>query len=219
MLISIVVPSFDRTENIAAIVSHLKPCEEPYELILVDSRQLNEQLLDWVGGPVRLISASTRSYEAQLNAGAAAAKGDVILFLHPLNQLAPKALDAIKGNYQMLPQTIGGNFHVKFKQMGWFGSWLTRILKMQRYRGVYYHHTGFFVRRAVFEELSGFKENVALADVEFAQRLDRQGPTLALPGKITAPSPSVQQIFIWMITPMLVRFGIAYLIWRWNRKE
>jgi hypothetical protein len=51
---------------------------------------------------------------ALLNAGAAAARGEVLLFLWPDSRLPPNALLAIERNLTLLPQTIGGNFHLKF---------------------------------------------------------------------------------------------------------
>jgi hypothetical protein len=125
---------------------------------------------------------------ALLNAGAAAARGEVLLFLWPDSRLPPNALAAIEQNLQLLPQTIGGNFHLKFDKDTLFTRWLAHWLKRQRYRGHYDGHSGIFIRREVFRALDGFRPYDILADYDLARRMEAYGPTVYLPEAITTPT-------------------------------
>ncbi len=127
-----------------------------------------------------------------LNAGANAASGDVLLFLWPGNRLPVEALITIKKNFSILPQTVGGNFHVIFNINSRAATFVTRFIKMQRYKGHYYGNSGIFVRKDVYEALGGFLPYNILEDYEFGLRLEKHGPTLYLPDKIIAPADKLQ---------------------------
>src|SRR4051812_14640468 len=94
--ISIIVPVLDEAASIAATLAVLQPLRgDRAEVLVVDggsrdatcavARPLADQVLH-----------APRGRASQMNAGAAAANGDILLFLHADTALPPGALDAIE---------------------------------------------------------------------------------------------------------------------------
>lgn len=156
-------------------------------------------------GDVKVVSSPAMDIAVCFNSGAAVATGDVLLFLLAESHLPPDAILAIERNLELLPQTIGGNFHLKFRGNALLASTLFYLLKWWRYRGIYWAETGIFVRRRTFEELGGFPAGSSLADLEFVRRLEQLGPTLYLPEAIIAPLPSLQRALVWLFAPVLMK--------------
>ena len=173
-----------------------------FEIIVV--QQEGMQPMSHPAGQVRVISSEEASRGGLLNAGANAATGELLLFLWPGNRLPVEALITIEKNFSILPQTIGGNFHVIFNIDTPAAALVTRFLKMQRYKGHYYGNSGIFTRKDVYAKLGGFKPYNILEDYNFGQRLEKHGPTLYLPDKIIAPANKLQH--------KTFRAAIAWLI-------
>lgn len=162
---------------------------------------------------VNIVVSTSGTRAALLNDGATAAKGDVLLFLWPDSRLPEDALPAIERNFKLLPQTIGGNFYLKFDDNSLFTRLLTRFLKQWRYRGRYYGNSGIFIRRDAYEALSGFRPYIILEDYDFARRMEKYGPTLNLPNPVIASSRKFHQrkikaTLIWLIMQTLFMVGL-----------
>ena len=160
---------------------------------------------------MRVITTDDSSRGGLLNAGAAAAHGDVLLFLWPGNRLPFEGLVTIEKNFLLLPQTIGGNFHLKFDADTFLSCQAKDFIATQRYRGAYYGNSGIFVRKEVFEALEGFKTYNLLEDYEFGRRLEAYGPTLYLPDKIIATTEKFGfgTALVWAVVVMLQKLGIS----------
>src|SRR5262245_15263228 len=121
----------------------------------------------------------------QLNAGARAAGGDVLLFLHADTHLPPSARSCIES---ALADTaaVGGRFDVQFDTRSIWGYLISRLMNMRsRMTRITTGDQGLFVRSKVFHELGGFAEIPIMEDVEFSRRLKREGRTVALRDRVT----------------------------------
>lgn len=211
MLISIIIPTLNSADFIATSLAHLAEQPGDFEVIIVAG---GDSPPDWVKDPVKIVPLPGTRGGALLNAGAAAARGEVLLFLWPDSRLSANVLWAIEQNLQLLPQTIGGNFHLKFDKDTPFTRWLTRRFKQQRYRGHYDGHSGIFIRREVFQALGGFRPYDILADYDLARRMEKYGPTVYLPEVIIRSTPKVwsrqmlKVILTGLVMPGLFRLGI-----------
>lgn len=151
----------------------------------------------------RVISVPGASRGERLNQGAAAASGQVLLFLWPGSRLPPGALAAIEQNLKLLPQTVGGNFHLKFSPQNFVTGLLARLLKRWRYQGRYYGHSGIFIRKTAYLALGGFRAYEVLEDYDLVRRLETYGPTVYLPQTLVAPLPggrSLKAFFLYGLT-------------------
>ena len=133
-----------------------------------------------VAGRARVIWPGGSTRARLMNAGAAVATGQTLLFLHadslpPVN-FADMVITAFADGH-----ASGGAFEHRFTEAGLslcVISWINRM----RYRltGNYYGDQGIFVRAAVFQRLGGYRNLHLLEDLEFSQRLRRVGCTVLI---------------------------------------
>lgn len=115
-----------------------------------------------------------------MNFGAAAAKGDVFLFLHADTALEKGALEEMAEKMRG-PRYGGGAFQVKFDQPSFryrIKEWGANL--RSRFLGLPYGDQGYFVRRDLFERLGGFKKWPLFEDVDLFDRLKKKGPWVLL---------------------------------------
>lgn len=201
MLISIIL-TFNDENDIPSALDSLANQPGDCEIILVHCNAGRLPAAANMRG--RVVSVDALNRAGQYNAGAGAARGEVLLFLDARYRLPDGALLAIERNLGLLPQTIGGNFHVKFQPASPGTALLAHLLKWWRYRGFYSDNSGIFVRGRVFAALGGFRPNLRASGYEFAYRLEQYGPTLYLPEAIVGPRPRFWEALAWLVNPIFI---------------
>ena len=133
----------------------------------------------------------------QLNAGAAAASGDVLLFLHADVSLPDEALAAIDGALDD-PDVVGGSFRVRFGPEP-HQAFISASYDLLRFGGkaIVYGDSTIFARRAVFEEIGGFADWPIMEDVNFVSRLRQHGRFVELPLSVVPSSRRWQSGGLW----------------------
>jgi len=134
-----------------------------------------------VAGRARLLwpPGSTRS--ALMNAGAAAARGEILFFLHA-DSFPPASVFELIDQALSSGAVAGGAFEHLFVEPGLSLHTITCINRI-RYRLTrnYYGDQGIFVRAAVFQQMDAYKDLRILEDLEFTQRLKGMGRSVLIP--------------------------------------
>ena len=180
--ISVVVPVLD-DETIAAQLLAQFPVDTTVELVLVDGG--HDPALDALASArpdVHVIRASPGRGH-QLDAGAGAAVGEWLWFLHADSRV-PVGWRRVFD--EAGPQVRGGWFRFALdsrawqaRVLEWLVAWRVRVFRLP------YGDQGIFVRRAVFERIGGFGGRPLMEDVTFARRLVRDGPIAEPPLALT----------------------------------
>jgi rSAM/selenodomain-associated transferase 2 len=128
-----------------------------------------------VAGRATLLQPPGATRAALMNAGAAAARGEVLFFLHADSFPPPDAL-ALIDRALADPRIVGGAFEHLFAEPVWSLraiTWINRV----RYRLTrnYYGDQGIFVRAEVFRRLGGYRDLAIMEDLDFSQRVQREG--------------------------------------------
>jgi rSAM/selenodomain-associated transferase 2 len=156
------------------------------QIIVVDGGS-SDGTAEWVGGqPDVVLVNSARGKGPQLNAGAALATGDTLLFLHADCFFSRTALDAMLSALSD-DQVAGGAFHLRFAEsrprslrlVAWginLRAWL---------RGSATGDQGIFVRKAVFHAIGGAPDWPLFEDVELVRRIKRAGKFKVLKTPVT----------------------------------
>jgi len=175
--VSIVVPVLSDAEAAERLVGQIGP-HDPVEVIVADGGP--DPALDALGTrpKVRLLRVA-RGRARQMNAGATAATGEWLLFLHADSRLPP---DWIRHLRQVPGDAAGGWFRFALDDDAWQAraiergvAWRVRLFRLP------YGDQGLFVRRHAFHALGGFAELPLMEDVEFVRRLMREGRPFELP--------------------------------------
>ncbi|MDE3132842.1 MAG: TIGR04283 family arsenosugar biosynthesis glycosyltransferase [Acidobacteriota bacterium] len=205
MTVSVIVPTLDEATELPATLDHLTGFGE---VVIVDGGSSDATCALAAAHPLgpRLVHAA-RSRARQLNAGAAEAGGDVLLFLHADTRLPRKAAACIE-NALLDAQVVGGNFALRFDGGDRFSSLLGTWYALQRRAGVYYGDSALWCRRDVFDALGGFRDLPIMEDYDFVRRLERTGPTVCLSG------PAVTSARRWR-RHGIIRTVAAWIVIRW----
>jgi rSAM/selenodomain-associated transferase 2 len=172
-MISIVIPTLDEAVTLGATLASIAR-DDAVEVIVADGGSTD----DTVGMARRArctVVSSARGRGHQLNAGADAARGDVLLFLHADTRLADGALPAVR-NALRDPRTVGGAFRIEVDSRRRSLRVISFSINLRaRFLRLPYGDQALFVRRSLFEALGGFRPLEILEDVDFVRRLRRHG--------------------------------------------
>lgn len=131
------------------------------------------------------VIAAPRGRARQMNAGAAKARTDVLLFLHADTRLPAEAQSRIEGALAD-SRCVGGRFDVRFEHDAGYAWLISRMMNLRsRWSGISTGDQALFVRREVFERLGGFADIPLMEDIEFSARLKQEGDVQALRSKVT----------------------------------
>lgn len=171
--ISVIIPALNEAAHIAATLEKARKVS-PHEIIVVDGGSTDATCaVAHSSGATVIHSKPGRA--RQMNAGAAQAKGSVLLFLHADTVLSndwPRAVRELLGQ----PGVVAGSFKFRVAE-SFAGRWLvewTTNLRSRWLQNPYGDQTQ-FLRRVLFEELGGFADLPIMEDYELNQRLRKVG--------------------------------------------
>ena len=118
------------------------------------------------------------------NAGAAAARGDVLWFVHADTRLSPRGGAAIRRALED-PRVAGGNFRIQFDP-GPHDRFMTAFYYVIRHLRLFYGDSAIFCRRTAFEAAGGFPPHPVMEDLALVHRLYREGRMVYLPEPVRA---------------------------------
>ncbi|MGB9176219.1 MAG: TIGR04283 family arsenosugar biosynthesis glycosyltransferase [Methanoregula sp.] len=179
-LISIITPVLNEEDMITPFLDHLALLQEPFELIVVDggssdaTRALVERSNGSLPVPLHLLSAPA-GRSGQMNAGAVAAQGKILLFLHADCMIPTDSLQVISRICKQ-PGVCGGAFSHTFGEPGLFHAVIGIIVNTcTKYTRTFFGDTGIFVQRDVFFKTGGFELIPFCEDLEFCRSVRRYG--------------------------------------------
>lgn len=211
LAISIIIPVLNEARHIQMLLQDLVRLPETAEIIVVDGGSTDSTVkLAQQHDQARVLEFGRASRALQMNAGAAAAQGDVLLFLHADVRLPLTALADI-GAALGAERVVGGcfafgfpaNAPLAYRIYAWGINLRTRWFQTAT------GDQAIFVRRPVFEQLGGYQAIPLMEDLELFNRLKRQGRIVALPQPVCV-SPRRWQQYGLMRTGLLMyalRFG------------
>lgn len=174
------MPSWQDAENLATLLPELARQERVAEIIVVDASSDREAERTALSAGATFFAAATPNRGAQMNLGATAASGNVIVFQHSDTGLDEAHLRAIE-NALSDPDVVGGAFFRKFDGRHPRLMWLESVARfLTSHGGTLYGDQSLFVRRDVFLKLGGFAKIPLMEDVEFSRRLRRAGKIAVL---------------------------------------
>jgi rSAM/selenodomain-associated transferase 2 len=178
--LSVVVPCFNEASGIGACLAALAPLRaNGHEVIVVDGGSTDGTPAGARGLCDRLIAAP-RGRALQMNAGARAATGDALLFLHADTRLPREAAAEIE---RALENHLWGRFDVAIEGGHPMLKVVARAMNLRsRLTGIATGDQAIFVRRAAFE---GFPEIPLMEDVAFSAAMKRRGRPACLAPRAT----------------------------------
>jgi rSAM/selenodomain-associated transferase 2 len=178
---SVIVPVLNEAETINAFLEHLRALNtsEEIEIIVVDadpdcetSRAITDK------GIVTLSSTPGRA--RQMNAGAAVASGEILIFLHADTELPPNALERMR-SIMGRSQHIGGAFDLGIKSDRFAFGLIARVASLRaRVTRIPYGDQAIFLSRSFFAGIGGYRDIPIMEDIEIMQRIKKLGGKICL---------------------------------------
>lgn len=194
-MISVVIPAFNEERALPETLEQLLSQPGDYEVIVVDGGSTDG---------TRRIAASHRNVQivqapkgraSQMNAGAAGARGEWLLFLHADTLLPERGLARIA---ELPAEVTAGGFRHRFSGRG-FGLWFISLLDNIRctWSRIIFGDQAMFIRRSLFARLGGFPDVERLEDVHFCELLVNHTKPVLLDQTVTTDSRKFVQHGVW----------------------
>ncbi len=212
MKLAIVVPVLDEAENLPRLLAALAPLRERgAEIVVADggSRDGSPALAAEAGARV---VAAPRGRARQMNAGAAQATGDVLLFLHA-DTLLPPAADRLVHDALADGRHVWGRFDVSIEgrpPMLRVVAWMMN--RRSRLTGIATGDQAMFVSRAAFEAVGGFPDLPLMEDIELSRRLKARSAPACLRARVRTSGRRWERHGVWRTIFLMWR-----LRWAWWR--
>ena len=206
--ISIVIPTLDEATSLAQTLIAARE-RGAGELIVADGES-RDATRDVAARLADAVVLAPRGRAAQMNAGAAAARGDVLLFLHADTRLPDGFADAV-ARALADPHVVGGHFAVALNAPGWRYRLTERLISgRSRLTGVATGDQAIFVRRSVFEALGGFAPLPLMEDIDLMRRLKRSGRVAALDERVVTSARRWERDGFWRTVLLMWSLRLAY---------
>ncbi len=191
--ISVIIPVFHEAERIGALLESLRGVDKRRvaELIVVEGAPEGDTA-EVVDTSAARVVRSERGRARQMNAGAKAARGEILLFLHADTMIPEGGLAAV---VEVVDGCgfVAGAFNLQFDSpravfrfFGWVATTRSRLSRVP------YGDQGIFVRRDYFDRIGGYREIPLMEDVELMSRIKNDGEKIKI-----LKSPVVSSVRRW----------------------
>lgn len=215
MYFSIIIPVLNEETVLEEQLSSLREqcAASDCELLIVDGGSIDSTVA--IAQRYGRVITAARGRACQMNAGAAAANGDVFIFLHADTKLPANALSAIE---YILKRSgvVGGAFRIKFdeERLAYrFVAWTTNL--RSRLSHIFTGDQAYFIRASSFRAINGYPDQPLMEDLAIITRLRSIGKFVLMPQYVITSARRHEKIglarsvlFMWYLR-LLYRFGIS----------
>ncbi len=214
--LSIIVPVLNEADGIAPALAALAPLRQRgVEVIVADGGSTDGTIANATPLCDRVVSAP-RGRAMQMNAGAAVAAGDTLLFLHADTALPDKA-------GELADELILTGLAKNGKKWGRFDVEITGrhpLLPMvavlinlrSRLSGIATGDQAMFITREAFTAAGGFPEIPLMEDIEFSRRLKHVSPPLCLRARVRTSGRRWDTHGLWFTIFLMWRLRLSYFL-------
>ncbi|MCP4150541.1 MAG: glycosyltransferase family 2 protein [bacterium] len=172
--ISVIIPVYNEAGTIDATLNALQKMRDSFavEIIVVDG-DANSSTISAISHDNTIKMSAPKGRALQMNAGAAKARGDILLFLHADTILPDGAFDDISGAMTS-GQFVAGAFNISIPKnrpllrFNYYTSYLR-----SRLTGIPYGDQAIFIRKEVFNKFGGYPEIPLMEEVALMKLLKK----------------------------------------------
>jgi len=209
-VLSIIVPCLNEAQGIAGTLSALAPLRaRGAEVVVVDGGS-TDGTAERAAPLADTVIAAPRGRASQMNAGAARARGEILLFLHA-DVLLPEGADGLivdglqraRRGWGRFDVTLSGN-HPLLRVVGALMNLRSRLT------GIATGDQAIFVTKSLFTAAGGYPEIALMEDIELSRRLKHFGPPLCLKHRLTASARRWEKHGVLRTILLMWRLRLAY---------
>jgi rSAM/selenodomain-associated transferase 2 len=206
--ISVIIPARDEASGLSDVLWHLTQ-QRPGEIIVVDgeSRDGTGQIARPYADHV-IVSPPGRG--RQMNRGAAAARGEVLLFLHADTTLPDGFVEDVAAALRQ-PDVVAGAFLLGIDGDERAFRWIERLVRWRSRRWQRpYGDQALFMRAATFEAVGGYPDQPVMEDVALVRALRRRGRIAIVDKAVRTSARRWRATGLWRTTGINLFCAAAY---------
>ena len=209
-MLSVIIPTLNEAENIAASLQALAPLRaRGVEIVVVDGGS-TDGTIDLAHPLADQVVSAQRGRAQQMNAGAAQARGDLLLFLHADCRL-PAAADGVIVDGLNRARKTWGRFDVALTGAHPLLKLIAAMMNFRsRLTGIATGDQGIFVTRSLFEAAGRYPDIALMEDIALTQKLKSFGAPLALRHRIIASGRRWEKHGVWRTMLLMWRLRFQY---------
>ena len=210
--ISIVVPALNEASNILRTLLPLQQLRsDGHQIIVVDGGSSDSTVS--IAAPLAdIVFTSDRGRAVQMNAGAALAANEILLFLHADTQLPSAALtDILEG----LDETskVWGRFDIRLSGNRILFRLVERMMNWRScLTGIATGDQAIFVKRDLFEQLGRYSEIPLMEDIALCSQLKKYSRPLCLSRKVISSSRRWESAGVIRTITLMLILRLAYAL-------
>ncbi|MFL6929941.1 MAG: TIGR04283 family arsenosugar biosynthesis glycosyltransferase [Xanthobacteraceae bacterium] len=210
--LSIILPVLDEADIIADALAALAPLRQRgAEVIVVDGGS-RDGTVDLARPAADRVIASPRGRAAQMNAGAALARGAVLLFLHADTRL-PGNADALVLAGLERSGRAWGRFDIAIAGRSPLLAIVAAAINLRsRLTRIATGDQAIFVSRDVFAAVGGFPDIALMEDVALSRALKRISRPVCVAAKVTTSGRRWEQHGVLRTIVLMWRLRVAYFL-------
>ena len=179
MKISLIIPIYNESSTIEAMLRQLDALPGDWEILFADGGSTDDTLAK-IGSRYPVLRCP-KGRANQMNFAAKQASADVLWFVHCDSRIPKDAHSQISAAVETGARW--GCFHIGFDYQGPFMGCNTYLSNRRARKGIAFGDQGIWVTKALFGEKGGFPDLPIMEDYEFSRRM-RGIPICQLPGTI-----------------------------------
>ncbi|MDP2381082.1 MAG: TIGR04283 family arsenosugar biosynthesis glycosyltransferase [Pseudohongiella sp.] len=215
--LSVVLPVLNEAVSLGAALQALAPLlARGAEVIAADGGSSDHSAALAQAGGAQLVNAP-RGRALQMNAGAAQARGDVLLFLHA-DTVLPDGADALIREALASGAQVWGRFDVTITGRPRMLKLIAALMNLRSRRtGIATGDQALVMTRAAFETVGGFPAQPLMEDIEMSRRLLKLSRPACLRAKVQTSGRRWESHGVWRTVLLMWRLRFAY--WRGTAPE
>jgi rSAM/selenodomain-associated transferase 2 len=185
---SVIIPALNEEADVAACIEHVRALDPEAEILVVDGESRDGTVAAAREAGATVLECR-RGRGRQCNAGAAAARGEVLVFLHADSRLPDDAFELLRLHFPVPAADDGdawqaARFRLAYDRRQWF---LDFCAPWTRFESILtsFGDMGIVARRPFFEALGGFPDWSLCEDMCFFQKARRAARVHVLPACVT----------------------------------
>ena len=208
-MISIIIPTLNEAGGIAAVLVRLQRLRPDAEIIVADGGS-EDGTADLARPLADRVLEAPRGRARQMNAGAAAARGDVLLFLHADTVLPEDAPGAIRAALEASGKQWG-RFDATIAGRDALLAVVSLMMNARsRMSGIATGDQAMFMRREAFETVGGFPDIPLMEDVALSKRLKLLSPPACLRQRVITSARRWERDGVLRTIVLMWRLRFAY---------